>query len=352
MANPLTPSQIDKLLDLFRAALRKLNPFSDEAQDLIEHHWDDVKAEVSTAVVDALNRVLVRTRNTIIRTVKVVRTSSPKEMLDATKRVQYTDKSVVEGIPKGEGEDVTVEFFKLGKYVSDETLDLEYQKRGLTPDPYAQAAVNEADPAFAEEYPNGTYWKDEDGNWCFIAFGRHGGGRCVDVGRNDDGWGDYWWFGGVRKPLQKVIMINRFKLFNPAKFIGKGWTIEEQDERSLALTEIDLSKVKFETCLQEGETNIQGEEKLKRLKQADHIRLDAHFFLTLWKNKHLIPESWKEKTNGNTTFIFFDGTVLRGPGGRRYVLCLCWRDGRWDWRCYWLGDVWFAYGPSAVLASN
>ena len=149
----------------------------------------------------------------------------------------------------------------------------------------------------------------------------------------------------------RVIPIGRSTPFNPAEFIGKDWTIEEQDERSLALTEVDLTAISFETMLKDGETHITGEEKLKRLKSAGHIRLDAKVFQTFWENQHLIPERFKEKTNDNTTYIFFDGTVLRGPSGRRFVLYLCWLDDGWYWHFYWLAFDWGARSPSAVLAS-
>lgn len=121
-----------------------------------------------------------------------------------------------------------------------------------------------------------------------------------------------------------MLSIDRSKPFDPVAFIGKGWSIAEQDERSLALPEIDLSQVCFETMLHEGESSIGGEEKLKRLKTSGHIRLDAKVLQTLWENQRLIPESWKKPTNSNTTFIFFDGTVLRDPDGDRCVLCLSW----------------------------
>ena len=150
---------------------------------------------------------------------------------------------------------------------------------------------------------------------------------------------------------QKGIPINRSRAFNPAEFIGKGWTIVEQDERSLVLTEVDLTKVCFKDCLQKGETAVNGEEKLKRLKQAGHIRLDAKIFQTLWENQFLIPESWKEKIDGKTHFIFFDGTVFRGPNDNRYIFCLDWGGGEWWWGCLWLGDVWFVNNSSAVLTS-
>ena len=150
--------------------------------------------------------------------------------------------------------------------------------------------------------------------------------------------------------LPNILHLDRSKPFDPATFVGKSWSIAEEDESSLKLTEIDLTRVRLESMLEEGETSVQGEKKLERLKAAKHIRLDAKVFLTLWENQNLIPESWKEKTNGNTTFIYFDGTVLRDSDGRRYILCLCWLDGRWRWDYYWLDYGWYADNPSAVLA--
>jgi hypothetical protein len=149
----------------------------------------------------------------------------------------------------------------------------------------------------------------------------------------------------------KFIPIARGR-FNPAKFIGKGWSIimEETDTRSTALTELDLTKVQHVTMLQSG-GSIKGEEKLKRLKSSDYIRLDVDIFLMLWENQHLIPESWKESINESTRFVYFDGTVLRRSDGDRCVLCLYWGDGRWRWDVVWLGYNWDSNNPSAVLAS-
>jgi hypothetical protein len=103
--------------------------------------------------------------------------------------------------------------------------------------------------------------------------------------------------------------------------------------------------------LKSGESVVNGEEKQKRLAQAGHIRLDAGIFWFLWNNQHLIPASWKEKINGNTRYIYFDGTVLRGSNGSRCVLFLFWDGGQWLWGCYWLDFGWHANDPSAVLAS-
>jgi len=147
----------------------------------------------------------------------------------------------------------------------------------------------------------------------------------------------------------KIVAINRDH-FDPKKFIGDDWSILEDETDTRSSDEFNLTKVELVTMLNDGETCLKGEEKLKRLKSSDHIRLDADIFLTFWKNKHLIPESWKEKINGNTRFIFFDGTVLRRSDGGRYVLYLYWRGGAWNWSVHLLDHVWYD-SYSAVLAS-
>jgi len=145
-----------------------------------------------------------------------------------------------------------------------------------------------------------------------------------------------------------LLTVNRSRTFNPAKFIGKGWTIEEEDERSLALTQVDLSAILLETTLKPSDNGrVQGEEKLRRLKASGHIRLDAMVLQTLWENKHLIPESWKTKNA-----VYFDGTVLRRPFGSRCVLCLSWYGDEWNWYYDWLDHDWNAENPSAVLVKS
>lgn len=193
----MTEGHIGKINELLAAGLRKKrgNFRAADVQLTLERCGPTIVERFITS----LEELVATTANAIVRTVKVNRGRSPKEMVTALNRAEYTEKSVVKIIPRGEGEDVVVEFFKLGKYVSDDDLAREYEQRGLIPDPYAQAAVNEADPAFADERPNGTHWKDEDGNWCYIAFDRGGGGRFVDVDRGSGDWRDRWWFGGVRK---------------------------------------------------------------------------------------------------------------------------------------------------------
>jgi len=139
------------------------------------------------------------------------------------------------------------------------------------------------------------------------------------------------------------LVIDRTQPFDPS-FVGKGWTIDEQDERSLQLTEIDLNAVLLQDMLRpEDNGSIQGEEKLKRLKKAGHVRLDAAVFKALWDNQHLIPESWKSK------YVYFDGTVLRSPNGCRRVLYFYCDGSRWGWDYHWLDNNTLGNRPSAVL---
>lgn len=139
-------------------------------------------------------------KNQIIRHAIVNRTRTPQGALDATGRKQYTDTDVVAEMPQGDGDETDVVFFKLGRYISDDDLEKEYEMRGLMPaDPYALSAVNEADPAFADEHPNCTHWKDKDGKWCYAAFDRWVDDRNVHVDRLGHGWDDRWWFAGRRK---------------------------------------------------------------------------------------------------------------------------------------------------------
>ena len=162
----------------------------------------------------------------------------------------------------------------------------------------------------------------------------------------------------------ETISIDRTAPFNPAEFIGAGWSIwkgpadgaglegeEDQDARSLALTTLDVTHLRLETALRGEETSIFGEEKLKRLNaMTGIIRLDAGIFQTFWRNQHLIPERFKAPTNDNTTYIFCDGTVLRSPNGFRCVPYVYWNAGfrEWRWSCDGLGDHFSSNNPSAV----
>lgn len=192
----ITAGQISKIYDVLVAALQKSGLPSEETQQVLESQGGILADEFVAMLrkrVDAISGM-------IIRHVTVNRKRSPQEAIIATGRNRYLNDSVVASMPKGEGDETDVFFFKLGRYISDSDLDKEYELRGLKPaDPYALAAINEADPTFADDYPNCTHWKDENGSWCYGAFSRWDGVRLVGVDCYDDAWDDYWWFAGCRK---------------------------------------------------------------------------------------------------------------------------------------------------------
>ncbi len=155
--------------------------------------------------------------------------------------------------------------------------------------------------------------------------------------------------------------------FDPVKFIGKDWAIwkgsadgdglagdEAQDAEALAMTELDATKMQFETCLKAGKTSITGEEKLKRLIALNKPLLGAKQFLALWldyqKNGEQSVLEWLRREK-SINYLDFFGTILRGPDGSRFVLCLCWYGGQWYWYCHWIGLDWYGLHSSAVLAS-
>ena len=175
--------------------------------------------------------------------------------------------------------------------------------------------------------------------------------------------------GELKLTLEVVKMVLRCDAsFDPASFIGSEWTpwrgpvdgngLEgaiEQDERSLALKEIDWTQVRFEHYLNDGEKTIKGEEKLKRAIAAGHIRFGGNVLLSLWndykENKGNSVLEWIYRTHG-IEFLDFLGLTLRDPGGNRSVLYL-YRDGReWDWNCDWLGREWVARDLSGVPDST
>lgn len=197
----ITAGQIGKIQELLGARLRKSGLPGESVQQVLASQGDAVAEEMLAAIRTRVEAI----SNMIVRRVRPDRTRTPQEVLDATGRNQYTEKKVVATMPNGEGEETDVFFFKPGPeaytngYISDDEVARQFDLRGLKPDPYAQAKVHEDDPAFADERPNSTHWKDKDGKWCYAEFNRWHDERYVHVYRHDYDWVDYWWFAGVRK---------------------------------------------------------------------------------------------------------------------------------------------------------
>lgn len=202
-AAEMTDGQIENAVNKLRDAMRK--------------HCSEITSDVAQQVLGVENLGMMMftpfreyaklVSNIVVRTAKVDRTRSQQEAIEATGRVQYTDRKVVDSMPKGEGGDEVVEVVFFKSYLSqrngfsNDDLEKEFELRGFKPaDPVSVAAVNEADPDFADRIPNATHWKDAKGNWCFATFYRHLDERRVFVQRNGHRvWYDYWWFAGVRK---------------------------------------------------------------------------------------------------------------------------------------------------------
>ena len=148
-----------------------------------------------------------------------------------------------------------------------------------------------------------------------------------------------------------VITIDRTTPFNPSGFINSDWSLLSQDERSLELLEVNISKVKLvPTILIGNETSTYYKKRMERLREQGGITLDAKVLLVLWKNQHLVPESWKQATEeGRYVEIFFDGTVLTGPKHYEYILCFAFRFGEWSWNWKPTFGLWGHTHSSAVL---
>lgn len=196
VAKTTTAGQIDKAVASYRALLEKHGPeFDSEIVQLVLG-----QPETAQAMFTAFRARVEVQSNLFVRRVTVNRNRTPIEMIEATGRVQYIDRKVVDTMPQGEGEEVEVVFFNLGRDISDNDLEKEYKLRGLkAADPYSLAAINEADPTFADQRPNATHWKNSNGKWCYADFPQWiDNERSVSVFRSDNHWYSYWWFAGVR----------------------------------------------------------------------------------------------------------------------------------------------------------
>lgn len=164
----------------------------------------------------------------------------------------------------------------------------------------------------------------------------------------------------------KTFPINRSSPFDPAKFIGAGWSIwkgpkdgdglsgeEQQDARSLQITELDLSRIRFEHCLEGSEKRITGETKLARQKRDERkfIRVDAQIAQALFQEPGHRTLEWIRNELKRTWFDI-PGTELRSPNGSRCILSLYWGGDRWCWFYHYLGNAWDAENPSLLLANS
>ncbi len=154
--------------------------------------------------------------------------------------------------------------------------------------------------------------------------------------------------------VQRIVRLDNLEPFDPATFpgLGSGWrrNPDGSDPRSKAIVELDERKLKLVSPLRDEETWIVSEEQVRRIRAGTTVPLDLRWLRYYWTHQERIPESWKERVNGNMQYVFFDGDELLDPCGRRYSLCLCWDDGAWLWSCLWHDSRRSRGNPSVVLA--
>ena len=150
----------------------------------------------------------------IFRNVKVDRNRTPLQVVEAT---GYTGKGIhfiadCSSMLRGEKEEVDVYFFPLRKYTGIDEIEKEYALRGLTPDPYAQCAIIEANPNFVDEHPNFSQWdvyEYDQTNYAGKKVGKSLGCSAIQFRLSCDcrevwvvgahrGWNEGLWVCGVR----------------------------------------------------------------------------------------------------------------------------------------------------------
>ncbi len=200
-SNTITNGQIGQICDRLTTKFRE----SGFPTELVQAVLSEPGGAFIGDMFAAFRKRVEGISNLIVRKVTVNLSRTPQEAFDATQCEQYIDRKVVDRMPKALSAEVEIVFFKpdlseRDGCISDDDLEKEYELRGLKPaDPISVAALNEADPAFADEKPHGTHWKDESGKWCCAAFDRWVIGRGVSVDRRGLDWSDCWSFAGVRK---------------------------------------------------------------------------------------------------------------------------------------------------------
>lgn len=90
----------------------------------------------------------------------------------------YTDKDILKTAPMKSGDELVI--FNIGKYVTRDELEKEYESRGLEPaDIYALFQYCKENPDFEEKYL-ATFWED-NGKKCFACCDLWSGERGVGV---------------------------------------------------------------------------------------------------------------------------------------------------------------------------
>lgn len=171
--------------------------------------------------------------------------------------------------------------------------------------------------------------------------------------------------GTVVAVATNIFRINRSTPFEPVSLLGSGasfWRgpkdgkgLEgeiEQDARSMALSEIDLGKIRFKSYIPEGQSLVSGENRIVAIGNEHDIALDPKIGQDLYEEEGQKALHFLHDTTG-VTWMEFLGQPLRDSDGYRYSLVL-YRDHDGSWlRSYGcLDNDRDASYPAAVLSSN
>jgi hypothetical protein len=192
--NLITDGDIEKLLTLIGAELRKSGLDSSAIKKVLRFHQISIQKDI----VQVIARYQSLFRGFVERSVTMGVGHLPMQAIKATQRKLFLNESLIKSIPKSGAGIRKVTFFHLGRTIGNDALSHEFDIRGLRPDPIAQCMVNQEDPEFADFNPNCTIWKNEGGEWCYLAFNTLNFNlRRVYLARSIAPWNAEWWYGGV-----------------------------------------------------------------------------------------------------------------------------------------------------------
>ena len=196
MSKNMTPKQIDEFIGNFLATLEKhTGDFPSTAVQAVLGDPDFATEQLKLLLewIEARSRIVT---HDFIVDLNLV----GKAAIDATRRTKQINDRVLETMPRATVSVGKLHFFETGRYTLIGEDEAEYSKRGLVPvDPHTLCAFNAANVEFADTYPNGTLWKDIDGNFCFVSFSRWDGERIVGVGQVNREGSAGCWFAGFSK---------------------------------------------------------------------------------------------------------------------------------------------------------
>lgn len=160
-------------------------------------------------------------------------------------------------------------------------------------------------------------------------------------------------------PYERMLDINRKRPIESRSRFGR-YRVIDADSRSLALTRIDVSKIRLLTLhtKEDLRRGVSGTDTIRKLKaMPDYIPLDAQIFESLFERQDLFYEWWKWHTNfgwGCSPDICFYGTTLVCPAsGQTVVRSFHWEgrlkdtggngrgkcDNRWHSYDFWVNSI-------------